>query len=353
MKKLCGFLFSIFCFTNVNAEALSIKNQDKQEIIHSIVQKLNAHYLYPELAKKMSQFMETKLSKHGYDSAKNLESFSQTLNDDLFKLSKDKHLTVFYSPETLPRDALLNAAINTNDLTQEEKRKLSSDMSHYNYAFEETQVLPGNVGYLRLHIFWPLEFSSKTADAAMTFLANSGTLIIDLRSNFGGQPEMVNYLLSYFFNHSTHISDTYNPLTHITIQQWTYPIVPGTRYDDTKPVYILTSQQTFSGAEGFAYTLQSLKRALVIGEETKGGAHLIHMYRINDHLFIDVPYAEVIDPIKGKNWELTGVIPDIKVPANEAYNVAYKKGLEYNLQHTNDAQLKSIIEAQLKKHVQL
>jgi C-terminal processing protease CtpA/Prc len=48
-----------------------------------------------------------------------------------------------------------------------------------------------------------------------------------------------------------------------------------------KPIYILTSSGTFSGAEHFTYDLKMLKRATVIGETTRGG-HPGAVYRIDD-----------------------------------------------------------------------
>lgn len=351
-------LFLIFfiglCFANVVNSSTpnssdTLTNKERQEIIKNIIVNLHDNYLYPDIAKKMILFLEKKLSNHAYDSTTTLENFSKVLGDDLTAICQDKHLALIYSPTLLPSNAMLNAAINTEDLTKQEKLKLSSEMGHYNYAFEEVKVLPGNVGYLRLHIFWPVEFSIKTADAAMSFLANSGALIIDLRENYGGQPAMVAYLLSYLFDNPVHLNDIYNPNTHQTKQWWTSTVVPGLRYAEEKPVYVLTSHNTFSGAEEFAYDLQSLKRATIIGEQTKGGAHPVRLFKINPHLAIAIPYAESINPITGTNWEDKGVIPDINVSAKQAFDTAYKKGLQYNLQHTNDQQLKGIIQATLNK----
>jgi C-terminal processing protease CtpA/Prc len=93
-------------------------------------------------------------------------------------------------------------------------------------------------------------------------------------------------------------------------------------------VYVLTSKQTFSGAEEFSYDLKNLKRATIVGETTGGGAHPVSGERIDDHFLIGVPYARAINPISKTNWEGTGVEPDVKVAAAEALAVAEKLASE-------------------------
>jgi hypothetical protein len=44
---------------------------------------------------------------------------------------------------------------------------------------------------------------------------------------------------------------------------WTNPDVPGKKLA-AQPVYVLTSARTFSGAEAFAYDLQTTKRATIV-----------------------------------------------------------------------------------------
>jgi len=112
-----------------------------------------------------------------------------------------------------------------------------------------------------------------------------------------------------------------------TQQYWTLPYVPGKRLD-TKPAYVLTSKQTFSGAEEFTYDLQNLKRATVVGETTCGGAHLVRGERIDAHFVVGVPFAKAINPVSKTNWEGTGVEPDVKVPADQALEAAQKLARE-------------------------
>ena len=158
----------------------------------------------------------------------------------------------------------------------------------------------------------------------MNFLADSGTLIIDLRDNHGGRPEMVTLMASYLFAVPTHLNDVYQRSDNSTRESWTTANVAGKRFLD-KPVYLLTSRRTFSAAEDFSYALKNLKRATVLGESTGGGAHLIGPHRINDHFFIIVPIGRSISPITKTDWEGTGVEPDIKVPAADALDEALKR----------------------------
>jgi hypothetical protein len=50
-----------------------------------------------------------------------------------------------------------------------------------------------------------------------------------------------------------------------------------------------------------------------------------------------VPCARSINPITGTNWEGTGVVPDVSVPAAQALDIAYVKALRDALRATGDA----------------
>jgi C-terminal processing protease CtpA/Prc len=161
----------------------------------------------------------------------------------------------------------------------------------------------------------------------MNFLANVDALIFDLRGNGGGDPKMIAFISTYLFDEPTHLNDLYNRKEDSTTQYWTLPYVPGKRLSG-KPVFVLTSKRTFSGAEEFSYNLKNLKRATIIGEVTGGGAHPVSGHRIDDHFMIGVPFARAVNPISGTNWEGTGVTPDVEVPAAEALDVANEMASE-------------------------
>jgi C-terminal processing protease CtpA/Prc len=109
------------------------------------------------------------------------------------------------------------------------------------------------------------------------------------------------------------------------------PFTPGRRFGPDKPVFVLTSGTTFSGAEELGYDLQQLGRATVIGERTRGGAHPVERFRLRPHLQATIPVARAHSPASGGNWEGTGVLPDVDVPAGDALATAYQRALAHVL----------------------
>ncbi|HET9253131.1 MAG TPA: S41 family peptidase, partial [Candidatus Eisenbacteria bacterium] len=203
--------------------------------------------------------------------------------------------------------------------------------------FRKVERLPGNVGYLRLDRFVDPELGGGTAAAAMSFLANTDALIVDLRQNGGGTPLMVALLASYLFESTpVHLNSIYDRLEDLTKQIWSYPYLAGPRYLG-KDVFVLTAPRTFSGAEEFAYDLKALKRATIVGERTRGGAHPGSIRQVHEHFAVMVPTGRAINPVTNSNWEGVGVEPDIAAPADSALVVAHRAALTKLIEKTKDA----------------
>jgi C-terminal processing protease CtpA/Prc len=160
----------------------------------------------------------------------------------------------------------------------------------------------------------------------MSFLANSESVILDLRQNGGGQSGGT-LLCSYFLKEETHLGDVYNRPENTTRQVWSYPVVAGAKLAD-KDLYILTSNRTFSAPEALAYDLQVLKRATIVGETTGGGAHGTTIYRITDRFSASIPFCRGINPVTKTDWEGTGVKPDVAVPADQSLLTAHLLALK-------------------------
>jgi hypothetical protein len=298
---------------------LKIDAATRTRVMDSAITNLNEFYVFPDTAKKMEENLRARQKKGEYDSIQDAETFAETLTHDLQQVSHDKHLRVNFSPEVLPKDE--------NRRNPEDDARMRTQIERDNCLFEKVERLPSNIGYLKFNAFLDPEICGPTAVAAMNFLGNVDAIIFDLRDNGGGDPKMIAFLSTYLFDTPTHLNDLYNRKEDTTTQYWTLPYVPGKRLAG-KPAFVLTSKRTFSGAEEFSYNLKNLKRATIIGETTGGGAHPVSGHRLDDHFMIGVPFARAVNPISKTNWEGKGVEPDVKVPADQALDVAKKMAAE-------------------------
>jgi C-terminal processing protease CtpA/Prc len=278
----------------------------------------------------MSAAVRARQEKGEYDSITNGKELADALTNHLREVCKDKHLGVGFRAEPFPKTF-------DKGPSAEELKRMEADLARRNHGFKKVERLDGAVGLLELEGFFPEEYVGDTAAAAMTFLSNCDAVIVDLRKNGGGSPATVILLCSYFFDEPTHLNDIYNRTTDATRQYWSHLVVPGKKLIG-KDVYVLTSSRTFSGAEEFAYNLQSQKRGTIVGETTGGGAHPTRGFRVTDHFGVRVPFARSINPVTKTNWEGTGVKPDVAVSADHALHTAHLLALKKAAEkHASDA----------------
>jgi retinol-binding protein 3 len=306
-------LFVSLAHAALPRQATSIDAKTRDQVISGALALIDKNYVFPDGAKKLLAAIGDK-KKHGdYDKIATAEELTNTLTHDFLDVLHDRHLRVEYSDRKLPPDQPLDGRTSHADL--EEMRKMGELR---NFGFARVEVLDGNIGYLHLDGFFPATLGGATAVAAMQLIADTDALIIDLRDNHGGDPTMVQLLGGYLFEGDpVHFNDFVYRDTTRTMQYWTVPWVPGKQYLD-KPVYVLTSRETFSCAEEFTYDLQTQKRSTTVGEATGGGAHPVAQYRITEHFGIRIPFARALNPITHTDWEGTGVKPDVAVPASQA-----------------------------------
>jgi CubicO group peptidase (beta-lactamase class C family) len=335
-------LNSLLPFPSAAQAASSLDANARQQIIEAALRALNDNYVFPEIAQQMEQDIRARWQRKEYDGITDGAVFAATLTEHLRAICHDKHLRVTFSTAALPKRN------NPRLPMPEEIATQRAAAAARNFGFEKVVRLGGNIGYIDVRAFVPAELGSETAAAALNFLANTDALIFDLRQNGGGNPAMVALLSSYLFDKPTHLNDIYSRPQNRTEEFWTRAEVVGKRYGERRPVYVLTSNRTFSAGEEFTYNLKNLKRATIIGETTGGGAHPVNFYPLNDHFSIGVPIARAINPITKTNWEGVGVKPDVEVPAAQALKTAHLAALKQVLAKTNDArraqELQAVIE---------
>lgn len=342
MKKfIAGLLTALFVIVLVRSgngqqqqPDMTIDAAAKTQVIDTLLKEINDRYVFPEVAKQMENNIRGRITNKEYDSITSAIEFAKKLTEDLQSVSKDKHLRVRYSARQIPINQ------QRGEPTAEERTQFENDMKRINFAFEKVERLPGNIGYIKLNNFFAPELGAETVAAAMNFVANTDSLIFDLRENGGGDPEMVQLICSYLFGDKpVHLNDLYFREGNRTNEFWTKPQVLGKKYLD-KDVYVLTSNRSFSGAEEFTNNLKVLKRATIVGETTGGGANPGGMFRIAEHFGVFVPTGRAINPVTKTNWEGTGVEPDVKVVKELALKTAHLAALNKSLEKAKDEDLK-------------
>ncbi|MDP4535938.1 S41 family peptidase [Alkalimonas collagenimarina] len=302
---------TLFIFTmmpGVAHESVSISASERRAAIDGINQVLHQHYVFPDTAEQVAQQLSAKLNAGELEHLINHQQFAEQVASLLRKYSSDGHLGLALTAET-------GGVSHRLQETEESKNN--------NFAFEQAMVLPGNIGYLKLNKFWQAEQAHRIAHAALTFLSHTDAIIIDLRDSGGGSPELVSYLLSHFVPADTLLWQIHDR-TGLPTSQVVSEAVPGSELLQTIPLYVLQSSQLVSAGEFFSYTLQQLQRATIVGETSAGLAHYTGAAKVNDWLFIRIPMYRPVFPTSGKNFEGIGVIPDIRVDAQEALDRALK-----------------------------
>jgi hypothetical protein len=345
LALLCVIALSVanIAFAQPEQPDLTIDAATRTQVIDAILKRLNDSYVFPDVAKKMEQSIRERVDKKEYDQITSAKQFATTLTKDLQAVSNDKHLRIRYSNSPIPERG------PRREPTAEEREQRKRDMNYFNHGFIKVERLRGNIGYLEFANFMDEELGADTVAAAMNFLNGTDSLIIDLRSNGGGNPAMVALICSYFFGpEPVDLNDLYWREGNRTDEFWTRKEVAGKRYLN-KDVYVLTSKRTFSGAEEFTYNLKNLKRATIIGETTGGGAHPGGMFRMHLHFGAFVPTGRAISPITKTNWEGTGVTPDVAAPADQALLVARLTALKKSLTTLTNPDFKAAVQEELEK----
>jgi C-terminal processing protease CtpA/Prc len=342
IKKITiSFLLSFIIFTiaqNSNAflAQQTLTQQNQKEIIDKLIILLEDNYIFPEKGKEIGVNLLKRLNDGNYRKLSDPQSFARQITFDLQYLSHDKHLSIEYDPQRVKELRTEKSNPTKEEVKEIEKRRYEKQRRN-NFGFRKVEILEGNIGYLDLRFFRSTNYAANVAVGALNFLSNSDAIIIDLRNNYGGGASMYLLLISYFFDSNMiHLSDIKNRLSNSTKQFWTLPYIPGKRLPDLD-LYILTSNRTFSAAEQFTYDLQCLKRAVIVGQPTGGGAHMATRLIINDDFYVFMPFAGAINPITKTNWENVGVKPDVEVEEEKVFDTAYILALK-NLEKKTDDQ---------------
>lgn len=301
-----------------------------RETVGAIAAEIRDIYFSVEKGEAIARALESEAAAGRYDTLTDPRDLAASLSSRL--QPEDAHFNVVWSAEPLPPPPGPGPGPGAGPRPPGPPPQSGFDPQRFsNYGFASVAVLPGNIGLIEMRSFANINFGNpqdparRAADAALALVANADAVIFDLRNNGGGAPSMVGYLASAFTPADAKIYNVFHS------RQGTRDESPGAFYASPRldvPVYVLTSARTGSAAEAFPYTLQAARRATIVGETTGGAANPGGVAPIPGGFRIFISGGSPINPITGKNWEGTGVVPDIAVPAADALTTAQVRALD-------------------------
>ena len=282
----------------------------RHRIVTNLIASLKQHYDDRAVAEKAATALRVHEQNGDYNRVSSAADFAQVLTSDLRHATDDNDLEIVFTRRMIPDRPRASMP--------QPPPAYAAEMQRLNCTFEKVEILPHNIGYVKLNSFPHSSVCQETATAALAKVNNADAVIVDLRDNRGGFPGMVKLIANYLFDHPEYL---YSPIDNITKESWTNSPVAGSNLIH-KPIFVLTSSHTISAAEEFTFNLKMLKRAVIIGETTAGGAHAASLHAIGDNLYLGTVDVRPINPYSKHDWNQTGIEPDVKVSGAEALNKA-------------------------------
>ena len=296
----------------------AITTDEARKTALDLAAKLDQRYVFPDVAKRYAAMLRANVASGAYDGINSAEQLARRLTLDLRAVSTDAHLAV--RPVT-PGPRMQQASAGAQQ--------------RFPWApIEEQRWLAPGVAYIRFNVFPGDDATVAAVRDFMATHANAKTIIFDNRTHHGGGLAEMNAIFPYLFakpttllTMDTRLSDAEEeepfvrkvagPPDVVRREHYVEPSTTEKRLFKAK-VFVLTSGATGSAAEHMTLALKRTHRATIIGEPTAGAGHYGGLVRVGDRFQAFIPVGRTFDPDTGKDWEGTGVEPDVPVPAKDA-----------------------------------
>ncbi len=300
--------------------AVTLTADQNRAVILSLAQVLRERFAFRDRSATIAAEIEAMERRGEFRDARTAADLMALIESRVAPVVNDRHFRVrYFGPEMV-------AGFQEGPPSAEDLAAFHEEMRLRGSEIPEIRSLPGNVGCLRINRFMDAPPFTEKLAAAMGMLGDTGALIIDVRGAPGGEPAGVAAAIGHLVDQPTptvHVADPGDPEGARTV--YAQPRTPAfTRH----PVFVLIDSETGSGAEEFAYDLQAMGRATLVGQTTWGGATPGGYRPLAEGFVAFIPMAVVTNTITGTNWEGVGVRPDVETPADEALDVAHRLALE-------------------------
>jgi len=304
-----GWLFALlFLARPVSAQtqaASTLGAEVRRRVIDSLTAAIEQLYPAADTGRMIAAHVRQRAAAGAYARADDPHLFVRLVTQDLQATNEDTHLVL--------------------ELAQPSQGGATPLPAH---GVERVDRLEGNVGYLRISSFPGGDAAFRAIEQALRVLETTDAILLDLRNSRGGSAQLANFLISHFTGPDTlHSLTIYDRRRNATTERYTMAQVPGPRRP-TVPLYVLVDDVTRSAAEDVPFVLQNLKRATIVGTHTAGAGRNNAGVPLGDGFVASVSFTRVMEPGTGREWERTGLTPNVLVAADSALSVAHALALD-------------------------
>lgn len=309
---------------------------------------LESGYVIPATGKLYAAMLRQKAAAGAYKGITDPAELGQRLTADLAAVSIDRHLRVIPVEMLDPSNRPKPAAGAPGPQPAAPSRGAGGPQPMRRAVIEDAGWIARDVAYIRFIGFPDDPDVAAASERFMREHATAKAVIIDCRYNGGGGVAQMNAMLPYLFAKPAVLvqmemvasiakargnafdGDAFiRPASGaapgiVRTEHYVVPRTDETRLFGAKAFY-LTSGRTASAAEHLALAFKHTGRATLIGETTAGANHFGGFESIGGGLAVFLPVGRTIDPATGKDWEGTGIVPDVAVAPMLALQEALKR----------------------------
>lgn len=347
MRSLLAVLMSVAaCAQGLAAQPAgappeaAIANVDQRALARDLAKRLESDFVYPEQARRYAETLRANADRGAYDALAGAE-LAKRLSDDLQGVAADGHLRVMFEgvgggPQIVIRRPPDSAGAAPTGKPVMMRMAMPPAIEHAGW------IAPG-IAFVRFNVFPGGPEATEAARKFMETHADAKSIIFDLRTHRGGGLDEMDAIFPWLFSEPTHLVTMAtrksvdeaggSPIAgvatlrtvsadpaFVTREHWVTPS-RDKRLNKAR-VFVLTSPFSASAAEHFVLALKQGKRATVIGGTTAGANHFGGDQDLGGGFTAFIPVGRTSDPKTGKDWEGTGIAPDIETAPEDALTKA-------------------------------
>ncbi|HEX5263175.1 MAG TPA: S41 family peptidase [Phenylobacterium sp.] len=310
------------CAQEREGRAQSAPASEPRAVAERVAALLQDEYLDAETGKAYAARMREQAAKGVYDGLTGA-ALAEKLTIDLLAVKDDAHLRVRLGAPAMrrmPGPASAGAGAKGPPTLE-----------------QQGWIAPG-IAYVRLNEFPQDPVATEAVRAFLREHRSAKSLIVDLRTNHGGAPDLLDTMFPMLFSTPTRLfaSQVRGGMEAVALagpnlrrvkggpdNMREYWVQPGPSSPMQKArIFVLTSPATASAAEVFAAAIKWSGRGTLIGARTAGANHMGALEMLDGGLTLFTPVGRVFSPADGKDWEGVGVEPHVDVPPEQALTAA-------------------------------